>query len=139
MNINNFKAELIRDEGEVFKPYRDSEGFLTVGVGHNLDAKGISKAVSDLMLEEDIQEVLTAISRKLPWWSSLDDVRQRVVANMVFNLGITTFLHFKQTIVLIESGDYLAASKEMLNSKWATQVGPRAIRLSDMMRTGRAL
>jgi lysozyme len=136
MDINLLKQELIKDEKEVLMPYRDSEGFLTVGVGHNLDAKGISKAVSALMLDEDILEVLAEIGRKLPWWSTLDPVRQRVIANMVFNLGMAKFLKFKNTIKLIHAGNYLVAADEMLNSKWAMQVGPRADRLSSMMRTG---
>lgn len=128
--------ELRRDEGVKLKPYRCSAGALTVGVGHNLDAKGISEAVSDLMLSEDIADAMADLDRELPWWRKLDGVRQRVLVNMTFNLGIGGLLGFRNTLRFVQRGQYLDAAQGMLQSKWARQVGKRAVRLATMMRDG---
>jgi lysozyme len=64
-------------------------------------------------------------------------VRQNVLADMCFNLGIGGLLSFKNTLAMVEHGKYEEAAAAMLQSKWATQVGQRAIELSEMMRTGR--
>jgi lysozyme len=58
------------------------------------------------------------------------------VLSMIFNLGLTRFKGFYNTIRAIERHDYATAAALMLQSKWAKQVGPRATRLSEMMRTG---
>ena len=72
----------------------------------------------------------------LPWVETLDEVRQRVLVDMAFNLGIPSLLTFKRTLASVEAGNYTVAAAQMLESKWARQVGTRAIRLSEMMATG---
>lgn len=136
MDLAALAMELRRDEGVRLKPYKDSVGKLTIGVGRNLDDNGISQAECDLMLQNDIADHCAELDRKLPWWKGLDEVRQRVLANMAFNMGVAKLLGFKNTLALVESGDYAKAADEMLNSAWAKQVGLRATRLSGMMRTG---
>ena len=138
-------AELRRDEGVEYKPYKDTVGIWTVGVGHNLKAKPIDKkgwtypltdAQVDELLSEDLSEVFAGLDKKLPWWRKLSYVRQRVIANMAFNLGIDGLLQFKNTLAYVQSGDYKNAAQGMLASKWATQVKGRAIRLAEMMVKG---
>jgi len=73
---------------------------------------------------------------RLPWFTELDEVRQAVLVDMGYNLGIDGLLKFKRTLGSVESGNYANAAIQMLESKWATQVGHRAERLSDMMETG---
>lgn len=147
MNLTKLKARLNVSEGNREFPYDDAtgkrhargvavQGYLTVGVGHNLDAKPLSPKVIDLILEEDIADAMADLDRRLPWWSKLDPVRQSVLVDMTFNMGINKLLGFVNTLRMVQSGDYLGASKGMMNSLWAKQVGRRAEELARMMRTG---
>lgn len=145
-------AELRRDEGEVLKVYRDHLGWLTVGVGHLIDVrKGadpapfgmplklgdtITWAQSESLLLADIAAKEAELDKAIPWWRKLSDARQRVLLNMAFNLGTAGLLGFQNTLRMIQGGSYLPASRAMLLSKWAGQVGDRAKRLSDMMAGG---
>lgn len=136
MDKDKLISELIRDEGEVLHAYQDSLGYLTIGVGHLIDPrKGgkISKAASRFMLAEDIDEKMRDLDKALPWWRELSDVRQRVLVNMAFNLGIRGLMGFLNTLKAVKEGRYKDAAKGMLASKWAVQVGDRAKRLADMM------
>jgi lysozyme len=134
MNLPALIAALRRDEGVRLKPYADTTGHLTIGVGHNLTDKGISLAVAEAILDEDVDEVLLALLN-LPWFVALSDVRQQAVANMAFNLGVSGLLQFTRMVAALERGDYIAAASEMLASLWARQVGARADRLAVMMVT----
>jgi len=129
-------ADLKRDEGERLKPYKDTVGKLTIGVGRNLDDVGISKEESAVLLVNDIARVEAALDVSLPWWRTLSENRQRVLINMCFNMGINALLGFTNTLKLIKDARYNDAAVEMLKSKWASQVGDRALRLSDLMRKG---
>lgn len=128
-------AQLKRDEDVRRFPYRDTVGKLTIGVGRNLEDVGLSADEIEYLLGNDLKRV-EAEARKFPWFAGLDEVRQSVVLNMLFNLGETKFRGFANTIKAIESGDYHGAARRMLQSKWARQVGNRAVRLAAMMRTG---
>lgn len=152
MDRTKLIAELRRDEGEKLKSYKDSLGYWTVGVGCLLDpAKGgnpapfgkdlrngctITSDQSAFLLDKEIDEKQAELDRRLPWWRKLDDVRQRVILNMAFNLGVTGLLGFPNTLAMVQSGNYDGAAAGMLKSKWAGQVGARADRLSHMMKTG---
>lgn len=127
---------ITRHEGKQLMPYEDTEGILTIGVGHNLRDRGISESVCDLMLEEDIQSA-TADAHSFRWFSSLNEPRQAVIVNMIFNLGLNRFREFKKTISYLSNELYQTASREMLDSKWALQVGNRAVELSEMMSSGK--
>ena len=134
-------AELRRDEGVEYSPYMDTVGIPTVGVGHNLRAKPLPDGWTYPLTDEQVDELLTwdldavfdGLDDKLPWWRKLDYERQRVIANMAFNLGINGLMGFKNTLAAVEQGRYSAAGAGMAASKWATQVGARADRLVDMM------
>lgn len=123
-------------EGERLKPYRCTAGKLTIGIGRNLDDRGITREEAAFLLENDIKQGEAELLRALPWVATLDEVRQRVLLDMVFNMGIAGVLAFKNTLATIQAGDYQRAASMMLDSKWAKQVGARAERLSRMMATG---
>lgn len=124
-------------EGERLKPYRDTVGKLTIGVGRNLEDRGITLEESAMLLANDIAAEERELLRALPWVAKLDEVRQRVLLDMAFNMGLAGLLGFKRTLATIQAGDYQAAATMMLDSKWAKQVGQRAERLSRMMATGK--
>ncbi|MEY3929208.1 MAG: hypothetical protein RLZZ516_918 [Cyanobacteriota bacterium] len=124
-------------EGERLKPYRCTAGKLTIGIGRNLEDRGITREESAYLLANDIAAEERELLRALPWVATLDEVRQRVLLDMAFNMGIVGLLAFKRTLATVQAGDYQAAATMMLDSKWAKQVGQRAERLSRMMATGK--
>lgn len=128
---------LVEHEGMRRKPYRCTAGKLTIGVGRNLDDRGISPDEAMYMLANDIKDARREMSAAFPWFDKLDEVRQAVLIDMCVNLGLSRLQGFRNTLALIGVGKYEAAAQEMLNSKWAEQVGRRAQRLSRMMATGR--
>ena len=129
--------ELIKEhEGLRLKPYRCTAGKLTIGYGHNLDDNGITEDQAELMLVEDVAAVEKELSHNLPWFADLDIVRQSVLIDMAFNLGWPRLSNFKKSLAYMESGEFDEAAMEMLDSRWANQVGKRALRLADMMRMG---
>jgi lysozyme len=134
MDIEALKNQLILHEGLKLEPYECTAGKLTIGVGRNIEDIGITEDEARYLLDNDILRVCDELDRNLPWWRDLSDARQRVLVDMVFNLGISRFMQFQNTIAAIESGDYDLASKEMLDSRWSNQVGNRAKTLSRMMR-----
>ena len=136
MDRDQLRVELTRDEAERLKPYTDTVGKLTIGVGRNLSDRGISSDEAQFLLGNDIRIVESDLNERLPWWNRLSDARQRVLANMCFNLGIVRLLGFKTTLEFIRTEQWDKAADGMLQSIWAHQVGQRAVRLSEMMRNG---
>jgi lysozyme len=124
-------------EGERLKPYRCTAGKLTIGVGRNIEDRGITAEESAYLLANDIAREERALIQALPWVAQLDEVRQRVLLDMAFNMGLGGLLQFKNTLATIKAGDYAKAATMMLDSRWASQVGQRAERLSRMMATGK--
>lgn len=135
MDLAKLKSQLEKHEGIRFFPYQDTLGNLTVGVGHNLTAKGINQRVVDVMLEEDIIDAISFMEARLPWAMTLDEVRQRAVADLVFNMG-PRFLTFTTTINHLKTGQWDKAADALLLSKYAIQVGRRAKDIATMIRTG---
>lgn len=135
MELNKFIDHLVWAEGERLDLYKDSVGILTIGVGHNIEEKGISQAVSRMMLREDINEVLEDV-RTLSYFNDLDEVRQLVVSDMVFNLGLSRFLRFKNLQSSLAAGDWQLSAFNMKDSKWYVQVGRRAEKLEAAMISG---
>jgi lysozyme len=120
------------------KPYRCTAGKLTIGVGRNLDDCGISQKEAYALLDNDIRNCEQQLLDEIPViYNALDEVRQSVLLNMCFNLGLKGLLGFNNTLAFIAAGDWERAANGMLASKWAKQVGLRAIELSEMMRKGK--
>lgn len=134
--VSNIWQQLEQDEGLRLKPYRDSVGKLTIGVGRNLDDIGISESEARYLLDVDINQATERIIDHLPWAKNLDVVRMGVLQNMAFNLGIAGLLQFKNFLLAMETNNFEGAAEHMLDSKWAEQVGPRAHRLAEQVRTG---
>jgi len=125
-----------KHEGLKLKPYYDTAvpPRLTIGYGRNLEDRGITGLEAEYLLENDIAKVLRELRLNLPCWEHLSDVRQVVLADMCFNLGLNGLLKFKRMIRALEDKHYIDAAKEMLDSVWANQVGRRANELAFMMR-----
>lgn len=134
--IPELTKQLTRDEGVRLKPYKDSVGKLTIGIGRNLDDVGISAVEASKLLENDILKAQQNLYEALPWVEHLDEARIGVLLNMTFNMGIGGLLKFKTTLGLIQNGKYDDAASAMLDSTWAKQIGARAIRLAQQMRIG---
>ena len=134
---NALVRQLRLHEGERLKPYRCTAGKLTIGVGRNLEDRGITASEAAYLLGNDITSTQAALLRALPWVGELDDVRQRVLIDMAFNMGMPRLLTFKNTLGAIQRGEYQRGAAMMLDSRWARQVGQRAERLSRMMATGK--
>jgi len=135
----NIIDQLRRDEGEVLHAYQDSRGFWTIGVGVCIDARvncGITKAESDILTQNRVDRITAQLEQQLLWFAGLDAVRQGAITNMAYNMGVEGLLKFHQTLEYIQQGNYEAAAAEMLHSVWAQQVGDRAQRLSEQIRTG---
>ena len=131
------RAQLTRHEGLRLKAYRDTVGKLTIGIGRNLDDVGIAVDEADYLLTNDIDRAVRGLVARYPaWFPKLDPVRQAVLTNMCFNLGLTRLAGFHRTLACVARGQYGEASDAMLQSKWADQVGQRAVELAAMMRTG---
>lgn len=135
-------AQLLRHEGCILHAYKDSLGFWTIGIGRLIDVRkggGISQAEADDLLSHDIDRVTKGLVSLYPtWFPALDPVRQSVLVNMAFNLGIAELAKFTHTILAVADGDYLKAAAAMMATKpWSQQVGARAVELSTQMQTGR--
>ena len=136
--LNRIKAQLVIHEGLRLKPYRCTAGKLTIGIGRNLDDRGISQKEAYAMLERDILDFEQQLLDEIPdVYTGLDEVRQSVLLNMCFNLGLKGLLEFKNTLAFVAAEDWERAANGMLASKWAKQVGLRAIELSELMRKGK--
>lgn len=139
----NFEAELVaqlrRDEGERLSAYKDSLGYLTIGVGRLIDPRkggGISREESSYLLSNDIQKCLDALDERIPWYRAFEPARQGVLVNMAFQLGVDGLLRFENTLQAIKDRRFEDASFGMLASLWARQTPERAMRLADQMRDG---
>jgi Phage-related lysozyme (muraminidase) len=135
-NKEDLIEQLIDHEGLKLKPYECTAGKLTIGVGRNLEDRGISDDEAEYLLHNDIEIVERELLEAQPLVSMLDAVRQRVLVDMGFNLGTPTLMKFQKMWDAVEDEDWEEASAQMLDSRWAKQVGRRAVRLADAMKTG---
>ena len=133
---DKLRQQLIRHEGLRTTVYYDTTGHLTIGVGRNLDANGLSKDECLYLLSNDISAAIHALV-VFAWFRDLDEVRQAALTNFMFNVGPQTFAGFHRMIAALAQHDYEGAADELLISKWATEVGSRAEELAAQLRTGR--
>ena len=146
MDRSKLVEELIKDEGYKYEIYLDHLGYPTFGVGHLVletdeeYGQPVGTPVSEERILEclnnDIDIVCKELDQNMSWWSELDDTRQRVLANMAFNLGLPRLGKFKKSLAAVQEQDWEKAAVEMMDSKWATQVGNRAVRLKEKMLNG---
>lgn len=146
MNLEALGKRLAIEEGDRLVAYLDSKGILTVGKGHNCIARpvyGVTQAgdritqeQDDALFATDVADACAQLDKALPWWSTLSDARQNIMLDMCFNMGIKTLLTFDNTLAHIKAGEYDEAAIGMAASRWAKQVGRRAVFLENAMRTG---
>ena len=156
-NRENFVNKLIAHEGLRLQVYQDTLGIDTIGIGRNLEDRGItdeeldwmdmpsmdavyehgiSEADAMYLAQNDVQIVEEELLRAHPCVEDLDAVRQLVVMDMAFNMGVPRLCKFKKMWNAIHEKKFDLAAKEMLDSRWATQVKSRAVKLSNAMHNG---
>jgi lysozyme len=141
MDIQKLTDQLIRHEGMKLELYKCPANKWTIGVGRNLEDRGITEEEARFLLSSDIEISINELQRAFNWFHLLDDTRQMAIVDLHFNLGLNRLKTFKKTIGLIEEAiegrvTWSQVSDELLDSRWATQVGQRAGRIADMMRLG---
>lgn len=134
-DYDKLKKQLTLDEGERLRPYTDTRGKVTIGVGHNLTDDGISANISDALFAEDVTTACARLARIYPNWTMLDEVRIRVLVDLTFNLGMA-LAAFEQMFAAIAKADWKAAGDALQHSLWYRQVGERGPRLVFMLVTG---
>ena len=137
MDQAKLEASIMAHEGQKLFPYTDSAGKTTIGVGRNLTDRGISSEESLYLLGNDIQSAIRTAEAQ-SWWPAIanDDVRGRAVVEMLFNLGLGGLSTFKDALACLGNADFSGAAANFMDSKWAQQVGNRAIVLTKMIETG---
>jgi len=133
---DKLKAMLLRHEGLRLYPYLDSVGKITIGCGRNLTDNGITSEECRTMLDRDIGIAIDGVRSFFPDMDTWSPARQDALTDMMFNMGMTRFAGFKKMIGAIKTGAWITASREMLDSQWARQVGARAEELAKMVETG---
>ena len=126
--------DLVRDEGLKLEIYKCTAGKITIGVGRNIEDRGITTSEARLLLANDVDIISDELTNNFPWWVSMPEPAQRALANMAFNLGVPRLSQFKNMLAALEKGDYNVAAKEALDSNWAKQVGDRANRIAKVFR-----
>lgn len=134
------RALLERHEGRVRSAYKDSLGYLTIGIGHLIDSRRggvLPDHIIDALFEHDLHSHEKDLFANAPWVAQLDDVRRAVLTDMAFNMGGSFLKKWPNFVSQVRSGDYEKAADNMRHSQWAEQVKLRATRLAGMMETGK--
>ena len=131
--MEDLKEQLVRHEGLRLTVYDCPAGYKTIGVGRNLEGKGITEEEALYLLGNDINYFTEQLRDNLDWFDDIPEAKQQVLINMAFNLGVGGLMNFKNMLSAVEEERWGDAATEMLNSKWANQVGNRAIELSGVM------
>lgn len=118
MDLNKLKISIEKHESLKLKPYECPKGKLTIGYGRNLDDRGITQNEAKVMLERDLLDTKLELEDKIKFFHKLDDIRQNVLIEMAYNMGVPHLLEFKNTLKFMEKGDFINASIEMLDSQW---------------------
>ncbi len=135
--MSDLIKQLRKHEGVETHVYKCSAGFETIGVGRNIakSGLGLSGDEIDYLLQNDINRCVRELAYALDWFGTLDGVRQDAMVNLCFNLGLSRLMQFKLALDAMERGEYRRAAAEFLDSRWAKQVGNRAIEVTYMIRT----
>ena len=156
-NREDFVNKLIAHEGLRLQVYQDTLGIDTIGIGRNLEDRGITKEELDWMdipsmdavyeygiseadamylAQNDVQIVEEELVRAHPCVEELDAVRQLVLMDMAFNMGVPRLRKFKKMWNAVHENKFDIAAKEMLDSRWAIQVKSRSTKLAHAMHHG---
>lgn len=135
INMERMREQLILHEGLKLTPYRCTSDKLTIGVGRNLDDRGISEETAMQMLDEDINIVHGELLKLFPSFSDMPEIVQESLVDLAFNMGTPTLLKFKATLAALKGQQMCIASRELLDSRYARQVGQRAQTIADNIRS----
>lgn len=133
LDFDLLKKRLVDFEGLVLKPYHCSQNYLSIGVGRNLDSNGISEEEAMYLLDNDIHKVIEQLDKQWEVWRTFPDAAKYVCIDVAFNMGINTWMSFRKTRAYMELGEWEKAASEILDSKYAEQVGRRAIFNSEQL------
>jgi len=133
LDFDLLKKRLVDFEGLVLKPYHCSQNYLSIGVGRNLDSNGISEEEAMYLLDNDIHKVIEQLDKQWEVWRTFPDAAKYVCIDVAFNMGINTWMSFRKTRAYMELGEWEKAASEILDSKYAVQVGRRAIFNSEQL------
>jgi len=147
MDKTRLEQSLTEDEGVRLFVYDDAtglpirpgtvvKGHPTIGIGRALDVEGLAPAEVQGLLADDVAPLADRLTAAFPWFAALDDVRQRVLAEMAFNLGLDGLSGFRLMLQAIQARNWPAAVQQMRESAWSHQVGARSLKLERMMLTG---
>ncbi len=135
--LDDLVDDLESDEGFVSHAYLDSEGYWTVAYGIMIDKRrggGLTKPEGRYLLRNRALIAIDDLDRNVPWWRGMPDDAQRALSNMCFNLGWPRLSGFKKMLAAMKAGDTQTAAREALDSRWAGQVGDRALRIAALIR-----
>jgi lysozyme len=145
MNIKQLREQLEIDEGVIYEIYKDHLGYPTFGIGHLIlesdpeYSKPIGTKISSERVKEafnqDICQVLSDCEKLYPDFYDLPEEAQQIIANMMFNLGLTRLSKFRNMKKAIDQRNWMKAADEMMDSRWYRQVTNRANRLVERMRS----
>ena len=133
MNYEQLKKDLIRHEALRLHPYLCSSDKLTIGVGRNLDDRGITEEEAMYLLDNDIDICIRELMDNLPFYGRMPEDIKEILINLTFNMGMPTLLKFQKMLGHVEAGRFEEASAELLNSRYAKQVKGRAVELASRM------
>ena len=136
MNMERLRLQITKHEGIELMPYRCSSDKLTIGVGHNIQDRGICHETAMQMFDEDSDICINELQPTGSYWDDLPEGGQEGLINLCFNRGISRRMAFKQTFGFLREGMYEKAADELLESRYANQVGQRAIDVANMIREG---
>ncbi len=144
MDLKQLRLELEEDEGIKFEVYKDHLGYPTFGIGHLITEDdeeygkpvgySIEKSRVVSVFENDMQGVIKDCTKLYEDFDELPEEAQRIIANMMFNMGLTRLSKFKGMKRGVDARDWDAAADEMVDSNWYKQVTNRADRLVERMR-----
>lgn len=132
---NKLKSLIVAHEDKRNFPYVDTVGKITIGIGYNLTDRGLPDSWINEQFDQDINYFYHQLKQDFPWYTELNDARQMVLIDMCF-MGYKAFKTFKKMLAALAIHDYNTAANEMMSSKWALQVGGRAVENSLIMRKG---
>ena len=131
----NVRDQIMRDEGYRARAYQDSLGIWTIGYGTNLQTLTIDEEIAGRFLDASIKRALNVVESVTHGWT-IDEPRIGALVNLCYNVGPVGFLRFRRLLDAMRSQKWEQAAVELLDSRYATQVGPRATRLAQQLRTG---
>ncbi len=136
--MSNLVKMLKRHEGVRSKVYICSAGYETIGVGRNIAESGLGLSDDEInyLLANDIKRVREELTDSYFWFPAMNEARQDAMIDISFNLGQTRLRGFVNALEAMSREQFDIAADEFMDSKWATQVGNRAIEVTEMIRTG---